>query len=68
MSGRKQKPTDFRIVSAPVKITFECPHCGEYVEILWRDVDVPESWSDGWPPVDCPECGKPVELGEWEYD
>ncbi len=68
MSIKQQKPTDFRIVSAPVKIAFECPHCGEEIEIPWRDVDCPESWSDGWPPTKCSECGKFVELGAWEYD
>ncbi len=68
MNGKEQKPTNFLIVSAPVKIEFECPHCGEKIEIAWRDVDVPENWCDEWPPVDCPECGKSVDLGEWEYD
>lgn len=68
MSIKQQKPTDFWIVSGPVGILFECPHCGEKVEIPWRDVDKPECWSDPWPDVDCPECGKSVELGEWEYD
>lgn len=65
---KQQKLTYFRIVSAPVKIAFECPHCGEEVEINWKDVDYPECWSDRWTPVDCPECGKSVELGEWDYD
>lgn len=68
MKMKQQKPTDFRIVSAPVKIAFCCPYCEEEIEIPWRDVDVPESWSDEWPFVDCPECGKSVDLGEWEYD
>ena len=68
MTVKKQNLTDFRIVSAQVKITFECPHCGEEIEIMWSDVDCPESWFDIWPAVDCPECGKSVELGEWEYD
>ena len=68
MSIEQQKLVDFCIVSAPVKIAFECPNCGEEVEILWRDVDAPDGWSDRWPPTNCPECGKSVELGEWEYD
>ena len=67
MSIKQQEPTDFRIVSAPVKIALECPHCGEKIEIPWRDVDVPECWSDQWPSVDCPECGESVDLGDWEY-
>ena len=68
MSAIKQKPTDFRIVSAPEKIEFECPRCGEHIEIPWRNVDAPASWSDTWSPAVCPECGKSVDLGEWEYD
>ncbi len=68
MNIKQQKPIDFRIVSAPVKIAFDCPHCEEAVEIPWRDVAAPDGWNDVWPSVDCPECGKSVELGEWEYD
>lgn len=68
MSTKQRYPTDFRIVSAPVEIAFKCPHCGEETKIPWRDVDVPECWSDLWPSVECPECGKSVALGEWEYD
>ncbi len=68
MNIKQQELTDFRIVSAPVEIALECPHCGEEIKIPWRDVDAPECWSDRWYPVDCPECGKSIELGEWEYD
>ena len=60
--------TDFYIVSAPVKISFLCPYCGERVEIKWVDINPPEYWSDVWDNVECPECGKEVELGDWEYD
>lgn len=57
---------DFKIITKPVKIEFECPHCGEYVGISWREVDVPEYWGDEWPDVECPECGEYVPLEEWE--
>lgn len=63
-----KEPVDFTIVSAPVGIHLLCPHCGESVKIPWKDVDVPESWSDAWPNVECPECSKEIELGDWDYD
>lgn len=59
---------DFTIVSKPDHITFECPHCGCEAEIPFKDVDVPESWSDRWPEVICPTCDEPVQLGDWEYE
>lgn len=60
--------TDFTIISAPVKIHFECPHCGLDSEVPWRDVDVPECWSDPFGEVECLWCGESVQLGGWEYD
>ena len=59
---------DFTIVSAPHKISFLCPYCNQNVEINWSNINPPESWSDDWDNVECPECGKEVELGDWEYD
>lgn len=59
---------DFTIVSSPTKIRLICPHCGEDIEIPWGEVDKPESWSDDWPNVECPECDKEIELGSWDYD
>lgn len=59
---------DFRIVSKPVKIAFECPFCEEEIEIPFEAVDAPSCWSDEWPEVKCPECGKMIALGDWQYD
>lgn len=59
---------DFRIVSRPVCISFECPFCEIEVEIPWKDVNVPKCWSDDWPDVECPSCGKEVSLGDFDYD
>jgi len=59
---------DFTIVSAPYKISFLCPYCHEDVEIRWKDTNPPDNWNDGWDSVICPECGKEIELGDWEYD
>lgn len=59
---------DYTIVSTPSFIQFECPHCKEEVEVPFDKVDYKtECWSDGaW--ADCPECGKEVELGDYDYD
>lgn len=58
----------FRIVSKPVAIEVECPHCGAEISIPWEAAKVPEYWGDAWEPVVCPDCGEEVELGNWDYD
>lgn len=59
---------DFIIISEPVAIELECPHCEEEVRIPWREIEVPECWSDNWPSVSCPNCGKEIALDDWQYD
>jgi endogenous inhibitor of DNA gyrase (YacG/DUF329 family) len=60
--------TDFHINVKPVSINFECPHCGCEAEVPWRNVAEPEYWGDDWGEVECTECGKMVELGDYDYD
>lgn len=59
---------DYIIISTPKWVQFECPHCHEEVEVLFEDVDYKTAfWHDGaW--VNCPKCGKEVELDNYEYD
>ena len=59
---------DYVIISKPSHIKFRCPHCNEYVDVSFENVDYKtDCWSDGaW--VDCSCCGKEVELDNWEYD
>lgn len=59
---------NFTICSMPHHISFECPHCKTDVVILWENLEPPKYWGDQWNAVDCPECGKSVELGDWTYD
>lgn len=61
-------PVDFTIVSAPVSITFKCPHCNDRVDIPWKELSPPDYWGDCWDDVECPSCGEYVELGDWDYD
>lgn len=56
------KPVDYMIVSTPTYIKFECPYCKEEVKIPFKI----EYWDSTW--VDCPNCDKEVELGDYEYD
>ena len=59
---------NYTIVSKPVYITFECPHCKEDVEVDFSEVDFnTDYWGDG-AVCDCPKCGKEVELDGYEYD
>jgi hypothetical protein len=59
---------DFIIVSKPVSIQFECPYCHCENDIQWRDITPPDYWGDRWDDVECQECGKMVQLGEWDYE
>lgn len=59
---------DYIIISKPACVRFECPHCGEDVQIAFDEVDFnTDYWGDG-AKADCPECGKEVELEDYEYD
>lgn len=64
----KPKAIDYTIISKPSYIRFECPHCEEEVEVGFKEVDFKtDYWGDGaW--VNCPECGREVELDNYEYD
>lgn len=47
MTSREEK-ADFTINSAPVDITFTCPHCRWQTGVPFEDVDEPECWQDDW--------------------
>lgn len=47
MTSREEK-ADFTINSAPVDITFTCPHCRWQTDVPFEDVDEPECWQDDW--------------------
>ena len=59
----------YTICSKPDYITFDCPYCKvEDIEVSFDNVDfATEYWGDG-ALVTCPECGKEVELGDYDYD
>ena len=57
------KKTNFTIITIPDSIVFTCPYCKEDVEVKYRDLDLPAVWE-----AICPECGKYVELGEYEFE
>lgn len=59
---------DFTIVSRPHYIVFACPYCDGEQELGWDKVDPPDYWSDNWGSIECPGCGKEIDLGEYSYD
>lgn len=63
-----KKSVDFHIDLKTVSISFECPYCDYDVTVDWGDLNVPYYWGDDWGEIECPHCGKTVELGDYEYD
>ena len=59
---------DFHIDVIPVSISLECPYCDSDIVLNWKDIYVPGYWGDDWGTVECPACGKDIELGDYEYD
>ena len=63
----KLKSCRYIIISKPNYIAFICPHCGKTAKINFENVIYKtDFWEDG-AYVDCSECGKNVELGDYEY-
>lgn len=58
------KLTDYTIVSAPHHVTFVCPYCGNRVRIKASEFE--NIWSVVT--CECPDCGKEVDMGQWDYD
>ena len=66
--GTNNVTTDYTIKSKPVYVRFKCPYCQREVGVPYLDVDYKtDSWNDG-ATCDCPNCGKEVELGNYEYE
>ena len=63
---------EITVISAPSYITSECPHCHEEIHIDYKDfLDMMthyyyEDWIDEV--IECPECGKEVEIGSVIWD
>lgn len=68
LNGKYAMRIDFHIDVEPVSITFKCPHCNHEQTIEWKYVDAPTCWEDDWGAIQCPECEKKIELGDYEYD
>ena len=67
VEGKFEMGTYYEIISKPDYITFECPHCEEEVQVPFECANYNTSyWGDG-ALVNCPECGKEVELDEYDY-
>ena len=60
---------DYTIVSKPYYIIFDCPYCKEEdIQVDFCNIDFKtDYWGDG-AFVDCPNCGKEVELDNYDYE
>ena len=61
---------DLQVVSRPVTVEFECPHCMNDAQIDYSDfndlIGEPYDWK--YSKVDCPECGKSLEIDDVDWD
>lgn len=65
MSIKQEGPTDFRIVSAPVKITFCCPHCGEKLKSRGAMLMSLKAGSVHGSPLIARNAGNLLNWGKW---
>lgn len=61
----KIEQVDYIINSIPTSISLNCPYCEAEIKLPFEQ----EYWgNDGQVFIECPECGKEIELGEWDYE
>lgn len=66
------KKVEVTVVQVPKYVKYECPHCGNEVEVSYSDFE-DERMSDYWPEwegdtVICDECGEEFAIGNVEVD
>ncbi|NFO86484.1 hypothetical protein FDC58_10520 [Clostridium botulinum] len=62
---------DIRIISEPVWVKFDCPFCGEEIEMLYDDFnDLIGCEVCDWEysNFECPKCSKKIEIDDVEWD
>lgn len=65
----KKMSTNYTIVSVPKYIIFDCPHCHEEdVKVDFNNIDFKTDYCGYGAWVNCPRCGKEIELGDYTYD
>lgn len=62
------KGVDYKIISKPVYVQFECPHCEETVKVPYDEVDYNTDYPGDGAKATCPECDKEVDLDYYEYE
>jgi predicted RNA-binding Zn-ribbon protein involved in translation (DUF1610 family) len=65
-----EKKVDIRVVSTPVTVEFECPHCEDDVRFDYDDfndlVGEPCDWK--YSSLKCPKCEKEIAIDDVEWD
>ena len=66
------KKVEVTVVQVPKYVKYECPHCGNKVEVSYSDFE-DERTSDYWPEwegdtVICDDCGAEFEIENVEVD
>lgn len=66
------KTADITIGTVPAYVRYECPYCGEKVELAYDyfEDDMPDDYWGDWhgERVTCEECGREFEIQSVEVD
>ena len=63
------KGTQVIIIQTPAKARFECPYCEEEINMSYTDFESQQlsSYFGDWDNVECPECGKSIEIDDVDW-
>lgn len=70
--GEKVLPSTVRVIQKPVDIKIDCPHCDYEIETTYDNfvdlmgTDYPGDWNGE--KIECPNCGKKIEIDDNEWD
>lgn len=70
--GVKRLIADVTIISKPVEVKIDCPHCENEIRVDYEmfvdymGVEYPGDWERQM--VECPECEKEIEIEDVEWD
>lgn len=64
--------TFYKIIQAPIRIEFDCPHCCWDNAVDWKEVESYGGeygkWTGDICSIQCENCGKEVEFNDCEVD
>jgi len=67
----ESKKTDIEILSGPVSVKFDCPHCEAEIEMDFDEFSslMAESYPGDWQgnKIECPDCEEEIEIDDVDW-